>query len=67
MQLLLSRDITGTDKRIQEIVVPSTYRSKTGALNKSRALQYCLEDDVNMLNDDDWIVHLDEETLLTER
>ena len=48
-------------------MVPSDYKSKTGALNKSRALQYCLEDDVNMLNDDDWIVHLDEETLLTER
>ncbi len=72
-------------KRVKETVVPSTYKTKTGALNKSRALQYCLEvisltvmpyfsilmsetfqDDVNMLNDDDWIVHLDEETLLTE-
>ncbi len=52
--------------RVQETVVPATYRTKTGALNKSRALQYCLEDDVNTLSDDDWIVHLDEETLLTE-
>lgn len=33
---------------------------------KARALQYCLEDDVNVLRDDDWICHLDEETLLTE-
>ena len=31
------------DKRVMETVVPSTYRTKTGALNKSRALQYCLE------------------------
>ncbi len=33
--------------RLEEVVVPSTYRTKSGALNKSRALQYCLEDDVN--------------------
>ena len=33
---------------------------------KARALQYCLEEDKNILEDDAWIVHLDEETLLTE-
>lgn len=53
-------------RRIREIVVPKQYKTKTGALFKSRALQYCLEDDVNMLNGTDWVVHLDEETLLTE-
>lgn len=53
-------------RRIREIVVPTTYKTKSGALFKSRALQYCLEDDVNSLNNNDWIVHLDEETLLTE-
>ncbi|XP_003370424.1 beta-1,4-mannosyltransferase egh protein, partial [Trichinella spiralis] len=42
------------------------YRTKSGALFKARALQYCWEEEVNMLRDDDWIVHLDEETLLTE-
>lgn len=52
--------------RIREIVVPSSYRTKSGALFKARALQYCLEDDVNVLSDSDWIVHLDEETILTE-
>lgn len=51
---------------VREVVVPSDYRTKTGALYKSRALQYCLEDSVNVLNSNDWIVHLDEETLLTE-
>lgn len=56
----------GADKRVQELVVPKDYRTKTGALFKARALQYCLEDDVNILNDNDWIVHLDEETILTE-
>lgn len=34
---------------------------------QARALQYCLEADVNILGDNDWIVHLDEETLLTSR
>ena len=53
-------------RRIREIVVPKLYKTKTGALFKSRALQYCLEDSVNVLNNNDWIVHLDEETLLTE-
>ena len=52
--------------RVREIVVPDTYRTKTNCMYKSRALQYALEDDVNLLNDDDWIVHLDEETILTE-
>lgn len=53
-------------RRIHEVVVPKEYRTKTGALFKSRALQYCLEDTVNLLNGNDWIVHLDEETILTE-
>lgn len=52
--------------RIREIVVPPNYQTKTGAMFKSRALQYCLEENVNILNNNDWIVHLDEETLLTE-
>ena len=47
-------------------MVDSTYKCKSGALNKARALQFCLEEDKNFLNDEDWIVHLDEETLLTE-
>ena len=29
-------------------------------------MQYCLEDGVNMLKNEDYIVHLDEETVLTE-
>lgn len=53
-------------RRTREIVVPKDYKTKTGALFKSRALQYCLEDNVNVLNNNDWVVHLDEETLLTE-
>ncbi|KAI1731818.1 glycosyl transferase family group 2 domain-containing protein [Ditylenchus destructor] len=51
--------------RVREVIVPSSYRTKTGARFKARALQYCLEDDVNILRDEDWIVHLDEETLLS--
>ena len=55
------------DELLRQIVVPSEYRSKTGALFKSRALQYCLESGVYDCDDSTWIVHLDEETLLTER
>jgi egghead protein (zeste-white 4 protein) len=51
---------------VREIVVPSEYKTKNDARFKARALQYALENDVNMLSDDDWIVHLDEETLLTK-
>lgn len=54
------------NSQIREIVVPSTYQTTSNALFKARALQYCLEKHVNMLHDEDWIVHLDEETLLTE-
>lgn len=53
-------------RKVREIVVPQDYRTKSGALFKARALQYCLEDEVNVLSPNDWIVHLDEETLLTE-
>lgn len=51
---------------VREIVVPTKYMTKSGALFKARALQYCWEDDVNELSDEDWVVHLDEETRLTE-
>ncbi|XP_050512417.1 beta-1,4-mannosyltransferase egh-like [Diabrotica virgifera virgifera] len=54
------------ENKIREIIVPSEYRTATGVLYKARALQYALEDKVNVLQNDDWIVHLDEETLLTE-
>ncbi|XP_073994930.1 beta-1,4-mannosyltransferase egh isoform X2 [Rhodnius prolixus] len=47
-------------------VVPVEYKTKSGAMFKARALQYCLEDGINSLADTDWIVHLDEETLLTD-
>ncbi|KFB37249.1 AGAP000868-PA-like protein [Anopheles sinensis] len=53
-------------RRTREIVVPKEYQTKSGAMFKARALQYCLEDSVNVLNNTDWVVHLDEETLLTE-
>jgi len=52
--------------RHREVVVPSQYKTKNNTLYKARALNYCLEIGVNMLADSDWIVHLDEETLLTE-
>lgn len=50
---------------VREIVVPFNYRTAKKTLFKARALQYCLEDSVNDLKNEDWIVHLDEETILT--
>ncbi|KAI6241634.1 Glyco-trans-2-like domain-containing protein [Aphelenchoides fujianensis] len=54
-----------SEARVRQINVPPSYSTKTGAKFKARALQYCLEDNVSDLRDDEWIVHLDEETLLS--
>lgn len=51
--------------KAREIVVPKSYQTSTRAMFKARALQYALEPDVNILKRGDYIVHLDEETLLT--
>ena len=61
----LNLNIYKTSQQVTEIVVPSNYESQSGALYKARALQYCWEDDVSMIQDEDWIVHLDEETQLS--
>lgn len=52
-------------RKVSQIVIPNDYNTKSGAKFKARALQYALESYVNSLNDEDWIVHLDEETILT--
>ncbi len=36
-----------TSKKVRELVVPEDYSTKSGALYKSRALQYCLEKEVS--------------------
>lgn len=51
---------------VRELVVPNDYVTKRNSLFKARALQYCCEPAVNILSNDDWVIHLDEETLLTE-
>ena len=56
----------GKHQDIRETVVPDNYQTKNNALYKARALQWSLEPNVNILSDDDWIVHLDEETKLTD-
>lgn len=53
-------------KDCREILVPKNYKTSSGSLFKARALQYALEPEVDILSPGDWIVHLDEETLLTE-
>ncbi|CAG2172902.1 unnamed protein product [Oppiella nova] len=52
--------------KVVETVLPIQYRPKSGAIFKARVLQYCLERRHNRLADNDWIVHLDEETVMTE-
>lgn len=58
----------GFDKTIEcyEVVVPKDYETKTGAMFKGRALQYAIELNASNLTDDDWVLHLDEESLLTK-
>lgn len=58
--------LINTDQRIRQLVVPDAYRTSTGALFKARALQYALEPQVSILNEGDYIVHLDEETIITK-
>ena len=88
LQVATDKSISlSSSKHAHELVVPDAYQTKSGAMFKARALQYCLEDKViqtkivvfvlintkhcvffpkvNQLGDNDWIVHLDEETILT--
>ena len=58
-------DIDTTEK-CYEVVVPDDYTTKTGAKFKARALQYAMEQNASNLNDNDILVHLDEESRLTK-
>lgn len=51
------------NKLLRYVVVPTEYKTKTGALYKARALHYAVEH--SPLPDHAWLVHLDEETHLT--
>jgi len=48
------------DGQMRLIVVPANYQPPNGAKYKARGLQYALE--VSAARDEDWIIHLDEET-----
>jgi len=62
----LKVDLTALERKFfKQTVVPDSYTTRAGTLNKARALQYCLEEGVNTLSGDDWLVHLDEETRIT--
>jgi beta-1,4-mannosyltransferase len=52
--------------RLREIIVPDDYQTENGTMFKARNLQYCLEENVNILNPNDWIVHLDEDSNISE-
>lgn len=49
-----------------EVVVPADYRTKNNTKYKARALHYAIEANVSRLEDEDFVVHLDEESLLTK-
>jgi egghead protein (zeste-white 4 protein) len=49
---------------VRQIVVPENYQTSNGATHKARALQYALE--TSTLEDHDWVLHLDEESHITE-
>ena len=55
-----------TIKNCYEVVIPEDYSTKTGAKYKARALQYAYEQNISNLHDDEFVVHLDEETRLTK-
>jgi egghead protein (zeste-white 4 protein) len=52
--------VATADGQVQSLLVPSNYRPPAGALYKARALHYALG--ASQANDEDWIIHLDEET-----
>ena len=68
-EVATDKDINLTDapayNRIRQLIVPKDYRTPTGALFKARALQYALEPGVSPLKAGDYIVHLDEETIIS--
>lgn len=53
-------------EQVRELVVPVDYTTPNGTKFKARNLHYAMEDEINLLADDDWIVHLDEESKLTK-
>lgn len=55
-----------TKDKVRELVVPLDYCPANGCKYKARNLHYAVEDGINQLKDDDWIVHLDEESQLTK-
>jgi egghead protein (zeste-white 4 protein) len=52
------------DPRVKMIVVPDNYETANGTRFKARSLHYALS--VSTAQDEDWIIHLDEETRFDE-
>lgn len=59
-------DLEKKHSKCFEVVVPADYRTKNNTKYKARALQFAIESNVSQLSDEDYIVHLDEESLLTK-
>jgi beta-1,4-mannosyltransferase len=54
----------GEHPNLRHLAVPWEYQTANGSLYKARALQYALEH--SSVPDDAWIMHLDEESYITE-
>ena len=64
--LYIEKQLEDYKQNYRETVVPPNYRSKFDTRKKARALQYCLEEGINQLSSEDYVIHLDEETLITK-
>lgn len=55
----------GKRVRFRKILVPKEYETSSKSSYRARLLEYALEDKVNQLDKGDYIVHLDEDIMLT--
>lgn len=51
-------------RHVTQLVVPAGYQTSNAATHKARALNYAM--DASTLSDESWILHLDEESHITE-
>lgn len=53
-------------KKVRELEVPADYTTRNGTMFKARNLQYALEKGSGELSHSDWLIHLDEDTQVTQ-
>lgn len=57
------KELYKDQQNVNIVVVPRTYRTKSGSINKSRALQFGLDYHIenNEINEETWFFHLDDD------